>query len=179
MTLLTFYTPTYRRPRGLARTKANVAAQSSHDWQHLIIPDEVGIGVVGMFRAIPEHHAEIRGEYVYFLSDDDELIDPHLVRDLCTFADDHDRPDVIMVKAQIRNWTFPTPDCWEAAPVLGCVTLANWIVKRAVWTSVPYGHRYEGDYDFISAVWASGARFAWWDRLVCTAQDWGQGRPEC
>lgn len=173
---LTIYTPTFRRPQKLARCRQSVAAQTSADYQHVVVEDRVGLGVAGMFRDIPNHHQDIAGEYVYFLSDDDVLTDPDFVQDLRLFADDRDRPDVVMVKATIGPYTFPL--FWEKEPVLASVTLANWIVRREVWTSVPYGGRYEGDFDFISECWRRGLRFAWWDRHICHAEGWGQGRPE-
>lgn len=176
MTLLTFYTPTFRRPQKLERCKASVAAQTDGDYQHVIVEDTVGIGVAGMFRDIPNHHAHIAGEYVYFLSDDDVIIDPHLVRDLAGVV--ADRPDVVMAKATIGSFTFPLAQCWQAPPVESGVTLANWIVRRDVWRSVPYGHRYEGDADFITECWRRGLRFAWWDRVICHAEGWGRGQPE-
>lgn len=178
MPILTIYTPTFRRPQQLARCVASVRAQSSDDMQHLILEDRVGIGVAGMFRDIPNHHHAIQGDYVYFLSDDDVLVDPDLVRDLPAFVADHDRPEVIMARATIGPYTFPLPQCWESPPVLAGVTLANWIVRRDVWAAVPYGPRYEGDFDFIRACWEQGRRFAWWDRIICHAEGWGQGRPE-
>ena len=178
MTFMTFYTPTYKRPLGLARCKASVAAQTDSDYQHLVIEDTVGIGIDGVFRDVPKYHDQLQGEYVYFLCDDDVLTDPNMVRDLKRFVQDHDHPDVVMARATIGPYMFPGPECWQAAPVVGGVTLSNWIVKRAVWEAVPYGAYYEGDAEFIVKCWQAGYRFAWWDRLICSAMGWSRGATE-
>lgn len=177
--LLTLYTPTFRRPRQLARCRASVVAQTRQDLLHqVVVEDTVGIGVAGMFRDIANHHAHIAGDYVYFLSDDDVLADADVVAELADFAAAHPDADVIMARAQIGEYTFPLAPCWQAAPRESGVTLANWIVKNAVWKSVPYGGRYEGDFDFIAECWRRGLTFAWWDRLICRADGWGRGAPE-
>jgi len=41
-----------------------------------------------------------------------------------------------------------------------------------------FGKRYEGDFDYISALWNRGYQFAWHDRLFARAQVLGLGRPE-
>lgn len=176
MTFLTIYTPTFRRPKQLERCKASVAAQSEGGYQHAIVVDDVGLGVAGMFRDIETHHADILGDYVYFLSDDDVFADEHVIRDLKAFVQTADYPDVIMARATIGPHTYPI--FWEAPPQQGAVTLSNWIVRKHVWVDTPYGARYEGDADFITACWQKEYRFAWWDRLICRAEGWGRGQPE-
>lgn len=176
MTFLTIYTPTFRRPKQLERCKASVAMQTEGGYQHVVIVDDVGIGVAGMFRDIPEHHADIQGDYVYFLSDDDVFADADVIKELKAFVQAADYPDVVMAKATIGPHTFPL--FWGAPPQQGAVTLSNWIVRRHVWLSVPYGGFYEGDAAFIMECWRREYRFAWWDRLICKAEGWGRGQPE-
>ena len=53
MTFLSVYTPTYKRPQALARCKASVAAQTIPT-EHVIIVDEIGIGIDGMYGAIQD-----------------------------------------------------------------------------------------------------------------------------
>jgi hypothetical protein len=170
---LTIYTPTYKRPKGLEQCRASVRAQDDPGIEHLIIEDTVGLGVGGMFADIPNH--PVRGEWVYFLSDDDRLADPQVVSDFRAQAFD---ADVVMCRSTIGQHIFPSAQCWGHVPLLGHVTLSNWIVRADVWRSVPYGEHYEGDFAFIRACWDRGLRFAWWDRFICHADGWGQGRPE-
>lgn len=174
---LTIYTPTYRRPRFLAACKESVAAQSDRDYQHLVIVDEVGIGVAGMFAAIPGNVPLIEGEYVYILQDDDVITDRDFVRDLKRFAWEHNDPPVVIVK----NRKFGVqPRKWEQAPQLGHIDLGSYVIRADVFAENAhrFGRRYEGDYDFIRALWDMGYPFAWWDRLVAEAQQVGMGRPE-
>lgn len=176
--LLTIYTPTYRRPQGLARCRESVAAQTAvARVQHLVIEDTVGLGIDGMYAAMPQHHDAVRGQWVYVLSDDDVLPDPLVVEEFARLAEATDA-DVIMAHAQIGPFVYPSPHCWQAPPEQGHVTLSNWFVRREVFVRVPYGARYEGDYDFIAGCWARGLRFAWWPRLVCVAAGWSRGAPE-
>lgn len=175
--LLTIYTPTYRRPQLLARCQASVAAQTDQDIQHLIIRDEVGLGVGGMFAAMPSHMADVAGEWVYVLSDDDYLTDPQVVAEFRAFAEAHPAAEIIMCRQLIGGVRYPRT--WMAPPELGAVSLSCWFVRRAVFARIPYGCRYEGDFDFIAAVWAAGLPIAWWDRVVCDApHGWGRGEPE-
>ncbi len=178
MTFLTIYTPTYKRPRSLERCRQSVAGQSDRDYQHLVIPDEVGIGIDGVFRDVPNHHAELQGNYIYFLCDDDVLADANVIRDLRAFIAANDQPDIVMARATIGPLLYPQPACWQAEPYEGLVTLSNWIVRKDVWKAVPYGARYEGDADFIRECWRRGYRFAWLDRLICRAPGWNRGAPE-
>jgi hypothetical protein len=104
------------------------------------------------------------------------LADPQVVADFRQAVAAHPDADVIMCQSTIAGRTYPLT--WGATPAMGYVTLANWFVRRAVFCSVPYGGRYEGDADHIVACWQRGYHFAWWQRVVCTAQGWSQGRPE-
>ena len=76
MTFITFYTPTYKRPTFLAVCKQSVQMQTCKDYQHMVIVDDAGIGVDGMFNDIQHHTDRIRGDYVFILADDDRLLDP-------------------------------------------------------------------------------------------------------
>lgn len=176
MTLLTVITPTYRRPIGLAFNQATIAAQhQAARIEHLIMVDEVGAGIPAMYRRLREIHPS--GEWVFLLPDDDCLIHPDIcdVIDQCAFTG----ADVIMVGAYVNGASLPWSQCWQAPPQMGGVTITNWIVRRAVFESIPYGERYEGDFDFITEVWRRGLSIAW-AAIILTAQQRGAnfGRPE-
>lgn len=177
MAFLTFYTPTYRRPHLLAECIASVQAQSDPDWQHLVIRDEVGIGIEGVFAAVPEHTPEIEGDYVYMLQDDDLLVDRDFIRDLKRFVWEHNSPPVVIVRNQKHGLQ---PRRWQAPPQLGSIDLGSYVIRADVFceNAHRFGRRYEGDFDFIRALWDLRYPFAWWDRLVAEAQQVGMGRPE-
>lgn len=175
---LTLYTPTYKRPRLLERCVESVCVQTCKDFEQIIVRDEVGIGIAGMFREIGEHLREMHGKYVYILQDDDVLSDPEAVGELKAFAVENKYPQVIMVRNVKRGRLLPT--YWKQAPQLGHVDLGSYVVRKDIFVKNVYrfGPRYEGDFDFISELWNQGYGFAWHDRLFATAQALGLGRPE-
>lgn len=174
---LTVYTPTFRRPTWLARCKESVDAQGVHFGrvQHLIIEDTIGLGVGGMYADVRNHHEKIEGEWVYFLSDDDVMA-PGVVQKFRKLVDSGLDADVVIGPFRIGQRLFPT--VWKSPPKQTHITLGNWIVKRHVHESIPYGNRYEGDFDFIAeAYW----RFTvhWWPYMIGHAQSGPhKGRPE-
>lgn len=171
MTLLTVITPAYKRPIGLKMCKASVQGQDKADQiQHLIVSDEVGKGVGGMYRDLPRFNEQIEGRWVYVLSDDDVLIYPRMI-DLIGHVE-AEAPDasVIMVRMFCNGRVLPWPQCWQAPPQCGGVTLSNWIIKREAHIAHPFGHRYEGDFDQAAALWSAGLIFAWADLVVAASQ---------
>ncbi len=172
--LLTIYTPTLgpKRPRSLIRCLQSVAQQANQNLQHLLILDYIGIGNIGVNKAIADNHGAIRGEYVYILSDDDVLSDPQIVSDFQDFVRAESSPDVVMCRQTIGGKLLPPDTHWEQPPVICQISGGCWFVKREVWIAHPWGARREGDFDFISAVFDTGRyRIAWWNRIVATAPD--------
>lgn len=173
---LTVYTPTFRRPRLLDECRASVEAQTL-PVQHLVIRDEVGIGIEGVFADIPNHVGEIEGEYVFFLQDDNVFADERVVAELREHVEGTEWPDVVIFK--LLHVDRVLPDFWGLEPQLGHIDLSNFVVRRNVWVEHrhSWGRRYEGDFDFIRALWEE-CDFAWWDRLAVTAAQIGRGLPE-
>lgn len=154
---LTFYTPTFRRPRALARCLASVQAQTAADAiEHLVVPDYVGRGVGGMFTQIPRYAEAVHGDYVHILADDDELAGPDVVATVREFAERMGMPPVIIVKAEKGGATWPAGPPWP--PRCGAIDLGCCIARRDVWQThvEAYGDTYEGDYHFMAAVAQSG-----------------------
>lgn len=165
---LTFYTPTCKRPQALARCLASVAAQTAiEDIEQVVIPDHIGLGVGGMYRRVQVYAHAVHGEYVHVLADDDVLAAPTVVAEVREFASLSGHPEVILVKSRKGAHTYPTGAPWP--PVCGWIDLGCVITRRDVWKRhvQAYGRpgRYEGDYDFASAVWAAGHRAQFCDLL--------------
>ena len=178
MAFLTIYTPTYKRPKALAVCKQSVLDQTRRSFiEHVIIPDEVGIGIDGVYRDVPNHLDKVNGDYVLFLSDDDYLCDPELAHKFYKLAID-DYPDVVIFKAEKAGRVLP--DIWNSKPKCGHIDLSNFIVRSDIWKAHAdkWGQRYEGDYDFIRALWDMGYKFKWWDFLGVKAQRISRGKPE-
>lgn len=174
---LSIYTPTFQRPGLLADCVASVEAQIV-PVQHVIVHDEVGLGVDGMFADIANHAHEVAGDLVMVLSDDNVLTDPHVAEDLLSVWEEQERPDVVMFKGSIGACIQPL--AWEREPVECQVDLSCFAVEREVWLrhAGDWGHRYEGDFDFIHKLWELRYRFYWWNRLCFIAQQISQGQPE-
>lgn len=179
---LTIYTPTYRRPRLLAMCEASVAAQTE-PVEHVIVHDEIGIGIDGVYAAMPEHAHLAHGRYVMVLSDDNVLADQHFARDLRRLLEhepltDGARWPVVVFKGQIGETLQPL--AWGREPELERIDLSCFAVEREVWQrhADAWGHRYEGDFDFIHRLWTLEYRFLWWDRLAFRALQISRGAPE-
>lgn len=163
---ISFYTPTYRRPQGLARCLASVQAQTAVDAiEQVVVADHVGVGIGGMFAHVERYASAMHGDYVHLLCDDDELADTDVVEAVQAFAQLSGFPPVILVNAIKGGLQWPTPNCWP--PRLAEIDLSCMITRRDVWLQhvKDYGHRYEGDYDHMAAVARAGHRAAFCDVL--------------
>lgn len=152
---LSFYTPTYRRPKALAACLASVQAQTIVDrLEQIVVVDHVGIGVGGMFQRVPNHAGALTGRYVHLLADDDVLAGP----DVCAAVEAAavNDPPLILVRAKKGDLELPIGAAWP--PVCGRIDLGCLITRRDIWLQhlLAYGSRYEGDFDFASALFYAG-----------------------
>lgn len=162
---LTFYTPTYRRPQGLAACLRSVSAQTARDRiEQIVIPDHVGHGIEGMYAAIPQYAAMVHGAYVHLLADDDVLAAPDVVERL-EMAIGETLPPLVIVRALKGALTLPLGAVWP--PVCGRIDLGCIITRADVWKRHcgSYGKRYEGDFDFVAALAAEGIQPLFLDLL--------------
>jgi hypothetical protein len=163
----TFYTPTFRRPQALARCMASVAAQTIVDKiEQVIIPDHVGLGVGGMYKRVALYAKAVHGRYVHILADDDVLVSRLVCEQVREFAVSNCEPEMVIVKSKKGN-VYPTGVPWP--PVCGHFDLGCMVVRNDVWQRhvQAYGQpgRYEGDFDFATAVWAAGHKTEFLDLL--------------
>lgn len=164
---LTLYTPTYKRPEGLARCLASVATQTIvADIEQLVIPDHVGVGIEGMYARVPDYASAVHGDYVMFLCDDDVLASPTVIEEVKSVTEAYGRPPVLIVKTQKAGMVWPQGDPWP--PRQGAIDLNCAIVRRDVWQAHAhqYGRRYEGDFDFMHALYRAGHNAVWCPVLV-------------
>jgi len=177
---LTLYTATYLRPVALARNMASVGRQTATgDIEQLVLPDHVGYGLVnGLYGRITWYADACRGDYVAFLSDDDELAGENVVAALKVFADKRGRPEVISVRVKKGREEFPKSDP-TAEPIEGDVDLGTFVMRRDVWLAhkSDFGLRYQGDYDLAVAMWKAKRQIVPMDLLFAFGPA-GGGRPE-
>lgn len=177
MVFLSVYTPTYGRPVMLEQCQTSVRAQTV-PVDHVIVHDYIGLGIDGMYAAIPEHAHIPTGEYVMVLSDDNVLVDDTFAEELERVAESEGMPDVIVFRGQIESSLQPL--VWRDEPQLFRIDLSCFAVRRDVWVrhAMDWGHSYTGDFDFIHTLWDEGYRFVWWDRLAFRALQISRGAKE-
>lgn len=180
---LTIYTPTLR-PKNLLACMSSVKAQTlAGAIQHLIVPDYLGVGIVEAFYRWPALYAPVvRGQYVVLMGDDDVLAADTAVEQLAHLAKSYDYPDVLIVSAE-KGHLGRLPYASNGPPVCGQIDLNCVVTRRDVWLQHvhDYGHRYEGDFDHIKAMWDTGRRIVWTQETVALLLSTGavsKGRPE-
>lgn len=178
---ITFYTPTFSRPALLKKCQASVLNQSDPDFEHIIIPDLVGIGVPMVHANIQNNLDLINGAYTYILNDDDQLADQHVIRDLKQFARAAEFPAVIIAKMERGQSIYPTPEVWKnQRPTINEIGAGNYVVRTDIFKhhADQFGQRYNGDFDFIDYLYQAGYKFTWYDRIILHAPMIGAGRSE-
>jgi hypothetical protein len=173
---LSVYVPTYKRPVMLAKCLASIDAQTDKDLEIVLIRDEIGIGIDGMYADIQNHLDQVNGDYVFVLSDDNLITDSEFVSELKAIAQSYN-PDVIVFKNKIIG---TLPDIWNAAPQEGHIDLSCFAVKADIWkaNADKWGKCYAGDYHFIRALWDQGHSFYWWDKTPIMAMRISRGAAE-
>lgn len=176
---LSFYTPTFRRPEGLAKCMASVGRQTiAYDCEQLVVPDHAGYGVVGgLYGRLAWYGECLRGQYVHILCDDDELMSETVVASVRAFAEKKQFPEVILVKAV--KGAFELPTCVGREPQPSETDLSCYILRRDIWRRhyCDYGKRYEGDYDHALVLWNAGYRTEFLDMFFVEGGS-SNGRPE-
>lgn len=175
---LSVVTRCYKRPKMLARNKASLEAQTCQDYEHVFLVDEVGVGIAEANRRLTE--AQVSGEYVYVLDDDDEISDPNFINDLQAIARQH-APDVIMVRSENGELGI-LPAVWNKRLIKDHVDMLNFVVKADVFRQ--HAHAFAngsigGDFTFINDVFEHGIyRVHWHDKVVARIQKRSHGEPE-
>lgn len=165
----------------MERCKASVSGQSlANEIVHIIVEDTVGVGIGGMFEEFGRRVGELQGQYIYILQDDDILAGNEAAARVQRFAKAEGWPEVIICRNLKRGCIYPT--YWNAEPRLMHIDLGNYVVRADVMreNAWRFGKRYEGDFDFIHALWEQGQRFAWLEMLISREQlsQPGLGRSE-
>ncbi len=177
---LSIYTPTFRRPKGLADNLRSVGIQTAAAHiEQVVVPDHVGHGIVGsLYGRLKWYAPWMRGEYVSILCDDDVLAEETVVAKVKAFAEKKNYPPVIVVNAEKAGLELPSyPD--GTAPQPGEIDLCCLIFRRDIWLQHmhDWGTRYEGDYDMAMTLFNAGYEHARLPILFAIG-DSRNGRPE-
>lgn len=140
----------------LERCARSVNAQAFPSVEHLILRDEIGVGVAQAQTMM--HTASPRGEYVFVLDDDDYLSDPNVLEQLHA-AIATTRPPFAVVK--VAHGMFGSmPLVWGEGvkPNVGEITVSNVVVSNKLWFAKRenFTPEYAGDYSFIKSLFEYG-----------------------
>lgn len=181
MPLLTIVTRTFNgRPVGMAANVASVDRQKErHEIQRLLVFDQERRGIEWSHINLRNVVSEIYGDYVMLLDDDDFLIVDDLVPTLRKQV--ALSPDVVIARMNMGDGRIlPDDDTWKREPVHSHMPSTSCIVRRDVWNEhvTDFTAKYDGDFDFIRAVWNHGHPFHWWDRVIARVGIISHGRSE-
>ena len=156
-----------KRPGLMRDNRASLIDQTCGDWQQTVLIDRVGVGVPGANAMLAEYASQVRGKFAWVLDDDDECINANLVARLKEI-DAEQSPDVIMLKMDHGPWgVLPPDELWGKPPKYSQIGSSAFVVRRELWHE--YGDNWRrnvgGDYGFISAVWQSAPKVAWYEEI--------------
>ncbi len=179
--LLTIITRTFGgRPLGISVNRLSVSSQKySDEIQHLIVTDDQRRGVAWAQENLRTLTPLLTGDYVMLLDDDDFLVGVDLVKELERQV--KDSPEVVIVQMNMGDGRIlPGDESWGRAPVRSNIPCSSYVVRRDVWNEhvKDFSAKYDGDFDFIDAVWNCGHPFQWWKRIVSRVGRVSHGQAE-
>ena len=159
----------------------SLVGQTDSDWEQSFLVDEVGRGVGWAQEQLADYAEFLTGSYIWILDDDDKCVRDTLVAELKGIVRVYD-PDVIMLRMDHGpRGVLPEPGFWGKKPACGHCGCSSFVVRREVfqahaeaWRSA----RYVSDFDFITAVFESGARVFWHEVIASQVQRIGLGEME-
>jgi hypothetical protein len=169
-----------KRPGLYAHMLESIQAQTCRDFEHVVIVDEIGIGVPAANKQLAERDwSDLTGEYVYMLDDDATLARSAAIADLQHFTNANNNPEMVILRADLLYLgVLPYP--WNYQPIhshidLGCVALRRDLFLKSI---ASFGDRYAGDFDYIDAAYKQAGTVAWYDCLFMRAQKISHGAAE-
>lgn len=179
---LSIITRKYKRPKGLSKNQASVKSLTDQDYEQIFITDDIGKGLYEANRSFQD--VSPNGKLVYLLDDDDFIVNPDMITELKQIVKEHD-PDVIFFRMIIKNNMngnyYPTSEiCWGVKPVIARIGGSCFVVKNDIYKKFihNFAHARCGDFHFINAVFESGAKCYWHDKLMCETGRVSHGKPE-
>ena len=182
MPFLEVVTRTYRRPAGLARNQASLAAQTDPDYVQTLLVDDEGIGVEAANARLAD--VEPVGEYVWVLDDDDYCVRPDLVERLKSIVGAMlTAPAAVVVRMDHGPLgVLPNVDrWWGMVPPEGGIGCSALVTRADVWRQYREWWRtgrYAADYDFTAAVLRHETHVIWVDLVASAVSRRSVGRPE-
>lgn len=170
------------RPNMLRDCIDSIKGQSCNDYTHLLIKDDVGIGVGGANKLLQDVNIP-SVQYVMVLDDDDILISPSFVGDFVSFV--KNKPDVVIMKGIVGyNGVLPSDKAWQKPPKRGGIGSFCFAVCKVLWEqniSVWGGtdsFAVMGDFSFINKCFHEATTIYWMDKVVAATQRISRGASE-
>ena len=182
MAFLEVVTRTYKRPAGLARNRASLAAQSDPDWTQTLLVDDIGIGVEAANARLAD--VEPVGDYVWVLDDDDYCTRDDLVERLKSIVYAMLTPPAAIVVRMDHGSLGVLPDVgrfWGMVPPEGGIGCSALVTRADVWRQYREWWRtgrYAADYDFTAAVLRNETHVVWVDVVASAVSRRSVGRAE-
>lgn len=182
MAFLEVITRCFQRPVMLAHNQESLQAQTCDDWIQTLLIDEIGRGVGWSYLNLASYAADLEGDYIWILDDDDMCVRKTLVGELKQIAEQRNA-DVIMIKMNhmIRG-ILPDDDAWGKPPQCGRIGCSAYVVRRDVFKRHADAFKsagYASDFDFISSIFEDDkVSIFWHDVIASQVQRISLGLPE-
>ena len=159
----------------------SVKAQTSREWEQIYIVDRHQAGIKQANISFYRNRSRVRGEYVYILDDDCELINPQFIEHLHESVSPQD--DIIMVRS-IRprghpssERLFPDYHVWGKTPKFETTNSLCYVIRADLWRAQikAYGRGSGGDWWFLKGCMDTGAQLSWLNLLGGEAKQLGRG----
>jgi glycosyltransferase involved in cell wall biosynthesis len=155
----------------------SLAAQTCQDFEHILIRDDEGRGVAWANGQL--QHADLNGQYVLVLDDDDKLADPTAVEKLKEATADN--PGLVIFKADHAGLgILPSPKAWKNQPVGGHIGSCDFITRSDLWREhiEAFDMPEAGDFYFLRSMWLDEPDVVWLDEQLAAVQRISRGRAE-
>ena len=157
-----------RVPDLFGRCKASVEMQKDRDFQHLVLHDEEGRGLLYANRMLYENRHLVTGKYVFILDSDDVLTTDTFVGDMKRIAKEHKNPGIIFIRMLIGGELFPKDEVWEKDKMIRSkIGSSNFVVLNELWQKNirHFGIERCGDFNFINTVFSKKSTVYWHDKI--------------
>lgn len=167
MPFMSFVTRCCKRPGPLKRCIESVKKQTSQDYEHVFLIDEIGKGYAYANAQFWLHRNKVTGKFVFLLDDDDYVIEPDFIKDIKDIVNRY-APDVIMVKMQTEAHIFPMNNVWQKKPISGSIGTSCFVISNAIYQRhiKSFSQNCGGDYHFIKEVFKHGYKIFWFDKVI-------------
>lgn len=145
------------------RCQKSVLSQTDPDYEHIVLPDPVGIGIAKANQMLFLNKNVVSGDYIFILDDDGWLMETTFVSEMKDIIQEK-RFDIVIFKTKIGSEIYPKI---SNTVIKGEIDAACVVVKSDLWKSnihlfMPFKG---GDYVFIHNLLKRTKNVYWLDKL--------------